>query len=69
MGVNAEMIILEMRLCPFCGKKGKIQPADSVFSGKVFYPRCGTNGCIGDNGWICFPKEIQAIRAWNKRAK
>lgn len=57
---------LKIKSCPFCGMRGFIQPADSVFSGCVYYPRCNTNGCVGNNGWVCYTKESAAIRAWNK---
>jgi hypothetical protein len=59
----------DLLCCPFCGKKGTIYPTLHCFTHKpVYYPRCETNQCVGQNGWISFDTKDEAIKAWNKRA-
>ncbi len=57
--------------CPFCGKEGTIYVTKRSLSfiKDVFYPRCKTHQCVGNNGWVEFGSEDQAIEAWNRRAK
>ena len=58
----------ELKSCPFCGNNGHIDVCDGLGSDS-YYPQCGTEKCVGNNGWVDFPTEEEAIKAWNTRAK
>lgn len=59
----------EMKRCPFCDKAGTIDRIKTFRGIDVYYPRCNTNHCVGNNGWVSFDTEEEAIKAWNKRMK
>lgn len=54
-----------MLSCPFCGKPGYLHHGE--YGGQHFYPRCRTAHCVGNQGWVSFDTEDDAIKAWNTR--
>lgn len=56
----------EPRLCPFCGGKLNIEAA-TTWDTTVFYPRCNSDECVANQGWVSFPTREKAIQAWNRR--
>ncbi len=59
---------IKLKPCPFCGKEGFIFKAESFDDEMVYYPRCRTENCIGNNGWVNFETGGDAAEAWNRRA-
>lgn len=59
----------ELKPCPFCGAEGYIDEIESTLSHKkiVYYPRCRTEKCPGNQGWVHYETKAEAIAAWNLR--
>ena len=58
----------KLKPCPFCGKEGYVYEAGpSALQLKTdYYPRCRTENCVGNQGWVEFETEEKAIKAWNR---
>ena len=61
----------KLKPCPFCGKNAFVQKSNGLsgISGVEYYPRCRTKDCVGNQGWVGFDTEAEAIKAWNRRLK
>lgn len=58
--------MIEMKPCPFCGKKGiVIDKSDKLHN--RFYPSCTDRNCLGRNKHKYFPSDRIATLAWNRR--
>jgi hypothetical protein len=62
-GLQIMNLQAKMKSCPFCG--GKATALRSVSNN--YYPRCSTEKCVGNQGWVSFSTEEKAVEAWNKR--
>ncbi|MHA2066226.1 MAG: Lar family restriction alleviation protein [Candidatus Thorarchaeota archaeon] len=58
----------KLKPCPFCGSEGRIHRVLS-FGTNAYYPRCRTEDCVGNNGWVSFETKAEAVKAWNRRPK
>ncbi len=57
----------KLKPCPFCGSEGYVYKSEGFGGDMDYYPRCRTENCIGNNGWVKFETEQEAIKAWNRR--
>lgn len=62
-----------LKNCPFCGNESHVYYSKSPWldyhpiGEKRHYPRCQTEKCPGNNGWVGFATKAEAIAAWNTR--
>ncbi len=58
----------ELLPCPFCGGEASVQGVKTCLTAKYeYYPRCRIENCPGNNGWISFGTNTEAVAAWNRR--
>ena len=54
----------ELKPCPFCGGEAHMNGC-----GNTWWVSCDTEGCVCQIGGKLQHTELQAVKAWNKRAK
>jgi hypothetical protein len=65
--------VKKLKPCPFCGGDACVKK-EHAFGVDIYYPRCqtgplnGNGSCIGNQGWVSFSTEEEAVEKWNKRA-
>lgn len=60
----------ELKPCPFCGGEAIIWETERFLGkGLYYYPRCRTENCVGNNGWVHFVTKTEATKAWHRRPK
>lgn len=67
MFLKGDMIMEELKPCPFCGRKAVLLDHVQITSENRYTIGCEDEWCIGH--YVGYPMEEQrAIDAWNKRS-
>ena len=64
------MEYVEIKPCPFCGKRADVRYAGCTNGKDRYRVRCYTLNCYGsayDNAYSSFASMEEAIEAWNRR--
>ena len=58
---------IELKPCPFCGKKAKVETITDIFHHSTFMVVCGNDGCGCHPMTDPFESRREAADAWNRR--
>lgn len=58
----------ELLPCPFCGGEATLEEVTGMVDRIRWSPGCSTEDCIGYQTMTTFQRQVDAIKAWNRRA-